>query len=194
MFGPGRKKPVRPPKGRRKPRGVVRPKVVKPSVVGKVGKAGMAGMAGAAERGKVKRGKKDYVLATLATGLAASVPAIHRTAKGITKWMGPNLQKLGLVGLSAGAIYGIAKLIAKKRAKKGEEEQRPAKGTPSRMTTATKMIEPKKSSKPMGDRRRPTTKVKKGYKMKGNRYDNSAKTQSWLYKDTLKSDKKRIRR
>ena len=198
--GPGKKKPVRPPKGRRRPKGVVRPGVVKPGVVGKPGKAGTA------ERGrdgKVKRRKKDYVLATLATGLAASIPAIHRTAKGITKWMGPNLQKLGLVGLSAGAIYGIAKLIAKKRAKKGEETQGPAKATPSRMSTATKMVDSSKSpksAKPMGNRKRPNTKVKKTLrpapkKSKQMSSNNKAgRTQSWTYKDTLKSDKKRIRR
>ena len=90
----------------------------------------------------------ELLMGAIATGVAASVPEVYKTADKITGWLGPNLKRLGLVGLSAGAIYGISKLIASKR----EQDIASARG----MSSGIDRIERGSgNSRPKGDRRRP---------------------------------------
>ena len=130
-------------KGRK---GAVGKKGTKPDQLLK-GDAGAGQQAGGGRRSG-EPNKEELTMATIATGVAASVPEIHKSAKDITKFLGTNLQRLGLVGLSAGAIYGIAKYLAKKR----ERDVGASRG----MNKAFGMMKEKKEEAPKKDRRRPS--------------------------------------
>ena len=57
----------------------------------------------------------EQFVATAATIVGSQVPAVAKTAKEITAFLGKNLQPLGLAGLGAGAAVAIGKYLASKR-------------------------------------------------------------------------------